>query len=123
MKKNGTLMIYYEKSGKSEEKLIKDYYEDIKNGRHNQFFDPSKTASYSPLNSEQLSSVLKGIEGKSKKRSELQLADLCLYPVAMSKHRPTDRAYQSLQKHGCLIDSKIEQSELNSIGIKYYRFD
>jgi hypothetical protein len=54
---------------------------------------PSTAAKYGPLLQEELAQRLSGIERKTKKSPELQIADLCLYPVAQAMKQPDNRAY------------------------------
>ena len=118
---NGTIMIYYEEAGKHEDRLTKRYFEELRTGGHP--FDPTNASQYAPLAGDQLSACLRGIEGKTKRNPLIQVADLCLYPIARAKDRPNDRAYQSLADHGLLVDSKLEEQEISTLGIKYYCFD
>jgi hypothetical protein len=75
------------------------------------------------LNENELSKYLRGIEGKSKSNAILQIADLCLYPVARSKDRPDDKAYIALKDNSILIDSRLTADKVGTQGIKYYCFD
>lgn len=118
---DGTLMVYYEKMGEKKDKLIEGYYKDLKT--KGLPFDPSSSAGYSPLSSAQFNSLLRGIEGKSKNRAEIQLADLCLYPVANSKSQPENKAFQAMKNNQLLVDCKVLPRQLASLGIKYYCFD
>jgi hypothetical protein len=86
-------------------------------------FDSSNSSKYSPLTGNELSKHLRGIDGKSKSNAILQIADLCLYPVARNKDRPGDRAYLALQESSILVDSRLPTDKVGSQGIKYYCFD
>jgi Protein of unknown function (DUF3800) len=112
-----SIMIYYEKAGKKEDALIEGYFRSIRTAGHP--FDSSNSLKYSPLNEDQLSKHLRGIEGKGKSNSILQIADLCLYPVARSKD---NRAYIALKESSILIDSKLSADKIEFQGIKYYCF-
>jgi len=118
---NGNLMVYYEKMGEKEDKLIEKYYEELRSSGLP--FDPENSAKYSPMSSTTLGSLLRGIEGKSKNRPEIQLADLCLYPIAISKSQPDNRAFKIMIEKKLLIDCKIPIEQLASLGIKYYCFE
>jgi hypothetical protein len=86
-------------------------------------FNPSTAAKYEPLPQEKLAQRLSGIEKKTKKRPELQIADLCLYPVAQVMGQPDNCAYQAMQKAGLLADCLLLPEELEMAGIKYFCFD
>lgn len=116
-----SIMIYYEESGKREDRLLKQYFKDIRNSGHP--FNPANASKYSPLSAEQISQCLRGIEGKKKSNPILQIADLCLYPVARGKDKPNDKAYLALKENQLLIDSCLNSEEIRTRGIKYYCFD
>lgn len=116
-----SIMIYYEKAGKREDGLIESYFKEIREKGHP--FDTKKSSIYAPLNENELSKYLRGIEGKSKSNEILQIADLCLYPVARSKERPDDKAYIALKESCILIDSRLTADKVGTQGIKYYCFD
>jgi hypothetical protein len=120
-KQDGSIMIYYEEAGKNEDRLIKQYFNELRSLGHP--FNPSNAAQYSPLASDTLSQCLRGIEGKKKNNPILQVADLCLYPVARGMDNPNDRAYLALKENNLLVDTKLESEEIKSLGIKYYCFD
>ncbi len=116
-----SIMIYYEEAGKREDRLLKQYFNEIRESGHP--FDRANASKYSPLSGEQISKCLRGIEGKKKSNPILQIADLCLYPVARGKDRPGDKAYLALKEKSLLIDSQLSSEEIKSRGIKYYCFD
>jgi hypothetical protein len=119
--KNGTVMVYYEKAGKTEDRLIEKYFRDLRCSGH--FFDPTTSNKYSPMSATQMTKLLRGIEGKTKSRAELQLADLCLYPVVRSKDRPDDRAFMAMNEKRLLVDCHLHPNDVETKGIKYYCFD
>ena len=116
-----SIMIYYEKAGKKEDRLLKQYFNEIRESGHP--FDINNASKYSPLSAEQISKCLRGIEEKSKSNPILQIADLCLYPVAKGKDKPEDKAYVALKENSLLVDSRLSSEEIKSRGIKYYCFD
>lgn len=118
---NESIMIYYEEAGKREDKLLKQYFNEIRESGHP--FDRANASKYSPLSGEQLSKYLRGIEGKKKSNPILQVADLCLYPVARGRDKPDNRAYLALKENQILVDSQLSSEEIKSKGIKYYCFD
>lgn len=71
----------------------------------------------------QLSLLLRGIEGKGKSRPELQLADLCLYPIVRSKDQPNNRAFVAMREEKVIVDCHLQSNLVETLGIKYYCFD
>lgn len=118
--KNESIMIYYEEAGKKEDRLLKQYFNEIRESGHP--FNSNNASKYSPLNAERISKCLRGIEGKKKSNPILQIADLCLYPVARGKDKPGDRAYLALKENQILVDSQLSSEVIKSRGIKYYCF-
>lgn len=119
--KDESIMIYYEAAGKKEDRLLKQYFNEIRELGHP--FDSNNASKYSPLSVEKISKYLRGIEGKKKSNPILQIADLCLYPVAKGKDKPDDKAYLALKENQILIDSRLSSEEIKLRGIKYYCFD
>jgi hypothetical protein len=118
---SGSIMIFHEKAGKIEDRLMKEYFREIRSSGHP--FDASNASKYSPLNNSELAKHLQGIEGKSKQNSILQVADLCLYPIARSMDAPDNQAYVAMKEANLLIDCSLQPEQLESLGIKYYCFD
>jgi hypothetical protein len=118
---NGTLMVYFEAIGKKEDKLLKEYFKELRLGGHP--FDANRARKYSPLESEHLSVLLRGIDSKTKNNPVMQLADLCLYPVVQSKKDVNNRAFLALQDASLLVDCHLDEENIETVGIKYYCFD
>lgn len=118
---NGTIMVYYEKAGKTEDRLIETYFHALRSSGHP--FNPATANKYTPMPATELSMLLRGVEGKTKSRAELQLADLCLYPVVRSKDRPDDRAFVAMREEKLLVDCHLHPDQVETLGIKYYCFD
>jgi len=117
----GTVMVYFEKAGKKEDRLIKGYFQELRSlGLP---FNATSSSKYSPMNSSQLSRLLRGIEGKGKNNPMIQLADLCLYPVARNKTDPNNRAFSAMRNKRLIIDCHLPQNSIESLRIKYYCFD
>lgn len=115
---NGRMMVYFEEIGSREDKQIKSYFKEIRsNGMP---FNQTTSSKYSPCVVADLSGVLAGIEGKSKKNPLIQLADLCLHPVADVKRHPSNRAYTAFKDGGIIIDCHLQAEQLPEMGIKYY---
>ncbi|RUR84953.1 DUF3800 domain-containing protein [Chlorogloeopsis fritschii PCC 9212] len=119
--KNGTLMVYFESAGKTEDKLIKQYFYDLRSVGHP--FDANRADKYFPLSAADLSGLLRGIDSKTKNNPVMQIADLCLYPVVRSKDSTNNQAFLSLRKANLLVDCCLACNQISTIGIKYYCFD
>ncbi|MGM0457447.1 MAG: DUF3800 domain-containing protein [Cyanobacteriota bacterium] len=117
----GEVMVYFEKAGKKEDKLITSYFNDLRDSGAP--FSAETSTKYAPLTSNQIRQVLTGIQGKSKNHPILQIADLCLYPIAKSKGQPQNRAFQELIRHQKLVDAVLTPDSLEKMGIKYYCFE
>lgn len=118
---NGKIMIFYEKMGKREDRLIEHYFKEIR--QQGLPFDKNNSNKYAPLSVEELNKVLSGIEGKNKHRAELQIADLCLYPIVRSKDNPNNKAFIALKERSLIIDQKLNSNQVSLMGLKYYCFD
>ena len=114
-------MLYFEKAGKKEDKLLEHYLGELRSAGLP--FDPKTSSKYSPMPTTELSMLLRGIEGKSKSNPLIQLADLCLYPVARSISDPSNRAFSALRDSNLIVDSVLESTQVETLGIKYYCFD
>jgi hypothetical protein len=118
---NGSLMVYFEAAGRNEDSLLKQYFHDLRAKGHP--FDASRSDKYSPLSAEDLSNTLRGIDSKTKANAIMQIADLCLYPIVRSKDNPDNQAFLSLKNANLLVDFRLTQNQINTLGIKYYCFD
>jgi len=119
--RNGTLMVYFEAAGKTEDRLLKQYFNGLRSQGNP--FDPNRSSEYSPLSNTDFSRLLRGIDSKTKNNLVMQLTDLCLYPVARSQDQPDNRAFLSLREQKLLVDCDLEPSQIPRLGIKYYCFD
>lgn len=120
-KYNASIMVYYEQAGRTEDRLLQGYFNEIRSSGHP--FDQANAAPYIPLEPEDLHQCLRGIERKPKQNPVLQVADLCIYPVCRGKDHPEDRAYQLLRERHLLVDTQIDPKDVRMQGIKYYCFD
>jgi hypothetical protein len=118
---NGEVMIYFEKAGKKEDKLMISYFKSLRDSGSP--FSTETSAKYSPLTPKEMKEVLTGIEGKPKADPILQIADLCLHPIAASRFQPQNKAFQELLQNHKLVDSRLAPDNADKVGIKYYCFD
>ncbi len=120
-RQNNAVRVIYEKIGRNEDRLIEGYFRVFRANGHP--FNPGTASKYEPLSPEELGQRLIGIEGKTKKTQLLQLADLCLYPVAHGKGQPSNRALVAMQNAQMLVDSHIPEEFHTTEGIKYSCFE
>lgn len=121
IKRNGKIMVYFEKIGRVEDRKLKKYFEELRS--QGMPFDGKRSAAYQPLHSPTLQGALSGLEGKTKNCPELQIADLSLYPIALGKENPENKAYKLLKSSGKIIDSHLTVDEVTAMGVKYFCFD
>lgn len=121
VRRDGKVMIYYEKIGKTEDKLIESYFRELRTNGHP--FDTGRAQKYQPLSPEELRRRLAGIEGKTKKNPIMQLSDLCLYPVSWQRKRPKNRALLAMHSARMLVDYHLPAEALESEGVKYSCFE
>ncbi len=119
-RRDSRVMVYYERSGKEEDRRINRYFRELRSSGHP--FSENTAAKYDPLAANELAYRLRRIEGKTKENVILQLADLCLYPLAQVKTYPTNRAFHAMQSVGMLIDSQVPPEAVEAEGIKYSCF-
>lgn len=119
--KNGKLMVYFEAAGKNEDRLLKQYFNELRS--QGLPFDSNRSSQYLPLSNTDFLGLLRGIDSKTKDNLIIQLADLCLYPVARSQYQPDNRAFLALREAELLVDCHLDPSQINTLGIKYYCFD
>lgn len=122
LKQNRKLRVYPEKCNVREDKMIQDYYNDIKeNGMP---FNKKTSEKYKPLAATPLSEVLYELKFKEKSSPMVQVADLYLWviskkPWASESFRP----FKSITEANRIIDAVLDPDEKEVMGIKYYRFD
>ncbi len=116
------LEIFYEPSGKKEDKDIVRYLRDLK--KAGSPFSESTSGGYTPLSSEDYRRIILGEpRQKTKKTPMIQIADLVLYPMAKGGYDPSYRPYKKLMEAGKLIDGHVPEDEIPFRGIKYSCFD
>jgi len=115
------LEIYYEETGKKEDRDIVAYARELK--KMGSPFNPTTSGKYQPLLPNDYARIILGEpQRRTKKLALLQIADLILYPMAKGGYDQTYRPYQSLKEGGKLIDSWFSEEERAERGIKYSCF-
>ena len=120
--KDGQLHIFFERSGKREDRVILQYMKSLKN--EGMPFPGSKAAGYDSLSASEFRRVVLGDPQRvTKKVPMIQLADLVLYPIARGGYDPSYRPFQALHDSGRVIDALLEPSQVPTLGVKYSCFD
>ena len=115
------LEIYFEQSGKIEDRNIVEYLRDLKLGG-NQFSEVS-SKDYEPLTAEDYRRIILGEPHRlSKESPPIQIADLVLYPIAKSGYDASYNPYMKMKEAKKLIDSLLSDAEVPIKGIKYSCF-
>jgi hypothetical protein len=116
------LLVYVEQCGKTEDRAIRSYHEDLRtNGTG---FDTQRSSKYGPMSSEELRNVLiKRPSFVTKQNPLCQMSDIVLFPVVKGKYDPTYRPYLRFCQEKKRIDDILEESDVGKMGIKYSCFD
>jgi hypothetical protein len=117
-----SLTVYFEKAGGTEDSLNRTTYENLRNAGHP--FDHNNAAKYKPLAASDLSDVLApDVYADTKDNLLLQLADLCLYPVATARDGRVNVGWQRFIDEKRLVDAIVGDDLAPTMGIKFYCFD
>lgn len=118
----GILEVYFEESGKKEDRAIVSYLRELK--EQGLPFDAGGAAAYAPFTGEDFSRVIKGrAQRRTKKTPMLQVADLVLYPLAKAGYDPSYKPFMTLKERGRLLDCHIAPETISERGIKFSCFD
>jgi hypothetical protein len=115
------LRVLPERSSKSDEDRIVQYYKELKT--HGPPFERASSALYAPLTPAELAETLHEIRFKSKSSPMAQVADLFLWPIALAGYQPDNRAYTALRETNRLIENRLLAAEVESCGSKYSCFE
>lgn len=120
-KRQRNLRVFFEQSGKREDRDIIAYAKALKH--EGMPFDGANSSAYGALTAEQFRSIVLGDPlRRTKKTPMIQVADLVLYPMVKGGYDPTYRPYRALLENGKLIDAHLSAEERASLGIKYSCF-
>ena len=119
---NAELEIFFEQSGKAEDRDLKAYTKLLK--REGMPFDPGTSKAYRALTADDFKRVILGeARERTKKTPMIQVADLYLYPMVKGGYDPTYGPYQKLLDASRLVDAVLSGDERPILGIKYSCFD
>lgn len=121
LERNRKLRVFVEKSSKSDDKVIRGYYDALKGNGH--WFDAGNASKYGPLPAEDYRSTLYEFRIKDKSSSLMQIADLYLWPMCMGGYDRANFAYSRLLAGGKLIECHLAAEQIPSKGSKYSCFD
>lgn len=120
--RDGVMEIYFEESGKREDRDILKYMRELK--AEGQAFDQKNSQGYGPFKAADFRRVCVGKPyRKTKKNPMIQIADLVLFPMAKGGYQPDYRPYVKLREAGKLLDCRLAADDIPQRGIKYSCFD
>ncbi|SDW18447.1 Protein of unknown function [Litoreibacter albidus] len=115
------LRVYIERADKKTDRLIKEYFIEMR--EQGMPFAKETSKKYAPSSTVDLAHSLYEFRTKAKSSPLMQLADLYLWPLCMGGYNSECRPYKRLSEDEKLVDNMISEAEKNSLGIKYYCFD
>ena len=115
------LRVLPEKCNKSEDGILKGYYDQLKS--EGMPFEQSTSSRYEPLKVDDFKELLYEFKLKEKTSPMIQLADLYLWPIAMGGYDQENQTYKRLVEDKKLIDRLYTQEQVSSLGIKYSCFE
>ncbi len=116
-----TLRVFFEASGKHEDRDLMTYAKALK--ADGMPFAGDGANAYGSLPPEEFRRIVRGEpKRRTKEAAMMQVADLMLYPMAKGGYDPTYKPYVDLMKSGKLIDALVPEQDRSSLGIKYSCF-
>ena len=112
------LRVMPERTNPDDERRIRDYYASMKTAGC-PFHTPSPR--YASMKADDFRAVLHELRFENKSSPMAQLADLVLWPLAISRYRH-NRAYDEFRKHRLLLDDWVQPHEREERGTKYSCF-
>lgn len=116
------LVVYFEESGKHEDRALMDYMRTLK--ATGMPFKGSATAGYESLSPEDFRRLIRGEPNRIKKQVPMiQFADLVLYAMARGGYSPEYPPFKALHARGKILDALLDPANVASLGVKYSCFD
>ncbi len=116
-----TLRVFFEASGKHEDRDLMTYAKALK--ADGMPFAGDGANAYGSLPPKEFRRALKGEpKRRTKEAVMMQVADLMLYPMAKGGYDPTYKPYADLMRSGKLIDALVPEQDRSSLRIKYSFF-
>jgi len=120
--KGGKLEVYFEQSGKKEDRNIVSYMKELKT--KGSPFSKDNSEKYDGLSCDDFRRIILGDSRRKTKECPLiQFADIVLYPVLRAGYEPDYRPYKALYDNKRVIDALLKEDELGTLGVKYSCFD
>ena len=108
--KKRRLRVFFEQSGKQEDRDIAEFMKELKN--EGMPFDSDNAAAYRGLQADEFRDLVLGEpKRRTKKTPMLQNADLYLYPMAKAGYDASYKPYLALMESGRLIDSALRSED------------
>lgn len=118
----GKLELYFEESGKAEDRALVDYMRSLK--KDGMPFAGSADAGYTNLPPDQFRNIVLGEPRRvTKKVPMIQFADLVLYAMARGGYDRDYRPYRELLQKRRIIDALLKSEDIPTLGVKYSCFD
>lgn len=113
-----SLTVFFEMCGSTEDKLFKETYNALRSTGHQ--FNSQNAQTHNPLLPNEISEILnESPKGRKKDNELLQIADMCLFPVAIAKGKD-DSTLKRLNSSGKVVDGITNDK---TSWIKYSCFD
>lgn len=116
------LVIYFEESGKHEDRAIQAYARDLKTA--GMPFEGAEQAGYSSLAAEDFRSLVQGDPNRITKAVPMvQFADLVLYALSKGGYAPDYAPFRALHDRKRILDALLSAEDLPQLGVKYSCFE
>jgi hypothetical protein len=115
-----SLFVVFELCGKAEDNIFRECYRQLR--EQGNPFDSSNSSKYSPTDVQDLSDILHPTAFAYGKENELlQIADICLFPLATSRNGKDNSAFSGFKNSRMLVDVLVPDPAV--FGTKFYCFD
>ncbi len=116
------LVIYFEESGKHEDRAIQAYARDLKTV--GMPFEGATQAGYRSLAAEDFRSLVQGEPNRITKAVPMvQFADLVLYALSKGGYAPDYPPFRALHDRRRILDALLPAEDLPQLGVKYSCFE
>lgn len=114
-----SLSVYFELCGNAEDNIFKTAYAELRDQGHP--FNRANAEKYAPLDASEAAGLLaEKPYGRRKDNELLQVADLCLFPLATSRNGKPNKAFERFVSEKKLVDTLVEDS---TTWAKFYCFE
>jgi hypothetical protein len=114
-----SLSVYFELCGSAEDNIFKTAYAELRDQGHP--FNKVNAEKYAPLEATETAGLLSQKPfGRKKDNELLQIADLCLFPLATSRNGRPNKAFERFVSERKLVDTQVDDS---TMWVKFYCFD